>query len=515
MGYIISSGKQSSSEEVMGYAAKAASGFIAEGIAEKDTIALCLRNDAPFLVASIAANMMGACPVAMNWHSTIDEASYLLQDSQAKLLIIHADILERIREAVPANVKVLVVETSDEIRNSYDLPITAGKEIPSDAVDWYEWVEAFDPFVPQGVIPFATMIYTSGTTGRPKGVRRTTVSQAQAQGMLQILFRLFGFAGYEENPSAVTTMVTGPMYHSAPNAYSSMALRFGANVILSPRFDAEELLKMIEKHKVTHLHMVPIMFVRLLRLPDDVKQRYDLSSLQYVVHAAAPCPVPVKRKMLDWWGPIIHEYYGSTETGNVTTCNSEQWLSHPGTVGNPLPEVTVRVVNEEGLDMPPHQVGHVGIKSECFGHFTYQGDEEKRRRTEKFGLVMPGDMGYFDENGFLYLCDRSKDMIISGGVNIYPAEIEAELLKLPGIADCAVFGIPDEEYGESVCAYLQPMPGTELDTTVIARELRQHLAGFKVPRVFEVRDELPREDSGKIFKRKLRELYWANTDKAI
>jgi long-chain acyl-CoA synthetase len=253
----------------------------------------------------------------------------------------------------------------------------------------------------------------------------------------------------------------------------------------------------------------------LLKLPDEVKARYDLSSLKFVVHAAAPCPAPTKRAMIEWWGPVINEYYGATETGIVVFCDSEQWLAHPGTVGKAIPESEVRVIDTDGKSLPAREVGEVVAKTGMLADFTYHGDDQKRRDSEKVGLIAPGDIGYLDEDGFLYLCDRAKDMIISGGVNIYPAEIEAELMKMPGVADCGVFGIPDEEYGEAVCAVVQPSPGVELSQADVREFLRGHMAGYKVPKQVDFHAELPREDSGKIFKRKLREPFWAGLDRRI
>jgi long-chain acyl-CoA synthetase len=305
------------------------------------------------------------------------------------------------------------------------------------------------------------------------------------------------------------------MYHSAPNAYGLTAARLGASMILQPRFDAEDLLRLIDTEKITHLHMVPIMFNRLIKLPETGRAKYDLSSLKVVVHAAAPCPPPTKRAMIEWWGPVITEYYGSTETGAVVHCTSEEWLAHPGTVGKPYPEADVRVIGANGNSLPAREIGEVVARVPAMADFTYHGDDQKRRDAEKVGLIAPGDIGYFDEDGFLYLCDRAKDMIISGGVNIYPAEIEAELHKMPGVADCGVFGIPDEEYGEAICAVVQPQPGVELTEAEVRAFLRGHVAGYKVPKRVDFHAELPREDSGKIFKRKLREPFWAGLDRRI
>ena len=292
-------------------------------------------------------------------------------------------------------------------------------------------------------------------------------------------------------------------------------MRAGADVILQARFEPEELLRLIERHRVTHLHMVPTMFVRLLKLPREVRQKYDLSSLKFVVHAAAPCPVEVKREMIEWWGPVINEYYGATETGAVVFCTSEEWLAHPGTVGRPQADVKLLITDDAGRQVPAGEPGDVYVRMTTGSDFTYHGDDEKRRKAERFGLISVGDIGYVDKDGFLFLCDRRNNMVISGGVNIYPAEIEAEILKIPGVADCGVFGIPDADFGEALCAVVQPQPGATLTENDIKSFVRDHLARYKVPKVVEFRGELPREDSGKIFKRKLRDPYWEKAGRKI
>ena len=495
-------------------AAQAASGLSALGVRAGDTVALYLRNDIALFEASFAAGLVGAYPTPVNWHYTVDEARYLFTDSGARCIVIHADLIEPIRAALPDGVPVLVVETPPEVADAYGIP-PAARQVPAGMIDWSQWLEGFPPREAEAGEPPGTIIYTSGTTGRPKGVRRSPPDADQAAAQLRILTRGFGFAPYIETPEKIVTVVTGPMYHSAPNAYGLSAAKLGANVILQPRFDAEQLLQFIERYRVTHLHMAPIMFHRLLKLPDEVKSKYDLSSLVFVVHAAAPCPAPVKRAMIDWWGPVIMEYYGSTETGLVVFCTSEEWLAHPGTVGRAIPEAEVRVIDDNGNDLPPRGVGEVIARTRALADFTYHGDDAKRREAEKRGLISPGDIGYFDEDGFLYLCDRAKDMIISGGANIYPAEIEAELHKMPGVIDCGVFGIPDEEFGESVCAVVQPQPGLEMTEAEVKAWLRANMAGYKVPKVVQFHAELPREDSGKIFKRKLREPFWAGLDRRI
>ena len=494
-------------------AARAASGLASLGIGPGDLVALYLRNDFPFFEASAAAGLLGAYPTPVNWHYTVEEARYLFENSGAKAIVIHADLIEPIRAALPPGVAVLVVPTPPEICEAYGISAEAAAA-PAGCLNWTSWLEGFEPLPPSGVAAPGTVIYTSGTTGHPKGVRRSPPTPEQAALTGELIGRAFGLVGFGP-PDQIVTVVTGPMYHSAPNAYGLASARLGATVILQPRFEAEDLLALIESRKVTHLHMVPIMFNRLLKLPEDVRKKYDLSSLEFVVHAAAPCSPPVKRAMIEWWGPVIMEYYGSTETGGVVFCNSEQWLSHPGTVGKAMPSADVRVVDADGNSVPAGEVGEVVAMFTNIADFTYHKDHAKRVSSTKVGLVATGDIGYFDADGYLYLCDRSKDMIISGGVNIYPAEIEASLHRMPGVADCAVFGIPDDEYGEAIHAVVQPQPGVSLTQEAVRTYLREHVSGFKVPKSVDFSAELPREDSGKIFKRKLREPFWAGRSARI
>lgn len=514
MGTVISGARAIGTDALLERASRAASGLAALGVGQGDTVALYLRNDIAFFEASFAAGLLGAYPVPVNWHYTEEEAAYLLGDCAARAIVIHADLLAGVAAAMPPGVPVLVVETPPEIQVAYGLA-DAVCAPPSGAVVWDAYVAAQPLYDGPAVEPPGTIIYTSGTTGRPKGVRRHPPTPEQAQIAARILMRAFGFETDSDDPSRIVTVITGPMYHSAPNAYGGLIARLGGVVILQPRFDPEELLALIETRRVTHLHMVPIMFNRLLKLPDAVRARYDLSSLRFVVHAAAPCPAPIKRAMIAWWGPVINEYFGSTEVGAVTFCTSQEWLAHPGTVGRAFPETDVVILGPDGQRLGAGEIGEVVARARGGADFTYQGDDAKRREAEKAGLIAPGDIGYLDAEGFLYLCDRAKDMIIAGGVNIYPAEIEAELHKMPGVADCAVFGVPDEEYGEAVFAVVQPQPDAELDEAGVRAYLRAHIAGYKVPREVAFQAELPREDSGKIFKRKLREPYWAGLERRI
>jgi long-chain acyl-CoA synthetase len=495
-------------------AAKAASGFKSLGIGAGDVVAVYLRNDFPFFEASVAAGLVGAYSTPVNWHNSTEEARYIFENSGAKAIVIHADLYRGIEKAIPKDVPVFVVPTPPEIVSAYGIS-PADAALPEGTAEWNAWLSQFSPIEAGPTEPPGSMIYTSGTTGHPKGVRRNAPTAEQAAAWARIIGHVMGFNDAYGAPHEMTTVITGPMYHSAPNAYGLYAFRVGANAILQPRFDPEELLQLIEKHKVTHLHMVPTMFTRLLKLPEDVKKKYDLTSLRFVVHAAAPCPVHVKQAMIEWWGPVINEYYGGTETGAVVFCNSEEALAHPGTVGRAIEGAKVMVLDENGKELERGATGEVVCRTPIIPDFTYHGDDEKRRRAEKAGLIALGDIGYLDDEGFLYLCDRAKDMVISGGVNIYPAEIEAELHKMPGVADCAVFGIPDEEFGESLCAVVQTQPGVTLTANDVRSFLRSRIAGYKVPKTVEFRTDLPREDSGKIFKRKLREPYWEQAGRRI
>ncbi len=514
-GQIVRSGDRVfTAEELGARGAQVAAGLRSLGIGPGDGIAVYLRNDLAFFEAALGAGLVGAYPVAVNWHYTEEEARYVLEDSEAKAVVIHADLLERIRGAIADDVPVLVVRTPPEILEAYGIPAERG-EVPVGAIDWDGWREQFAPLGEQPSGTTLSIIYTSGTTGHPKGVKRPPYTEDELQRLTMALAVIFGFTFFDD-PQEMITAIVGPIYHSAPNTHAIFSFRVGASVHLMPRFDPEQLLALIERERITHLHMVPIMFERLLKLAPEVRGRYDVSSLRFVVHAAAPCSPQTKRAMIEWWGPVIHEYYGSTEVGPVTFLTAEEWLEHPGSVGKPMEGASVRVIDDSGRTLAVHEPGEVVAGATTGSNdFTYHRDDAKRRSADRDGLFAPGDVGYFDEHGYLYLCDRKIDMIISGGVNIYPAQIEAELHKLPAVADCAVFGIPDEEFGEAVHAVVQVHPGEAVTEDDVKAFLRDRIAGFSVPKRVEFRDELPREDSGKIFKRKLRDPFWAEAGRSI
>ena len=479
--------------ELFGAALRAASGLASLGVGAGDRVALLLRNSLEFLEASIATVPLGASAVPINWHWRGEEIAHVLADSGAKVLVLHADLWPAVAEHVPAGVT----------------PVAVGEgEVPG-APRWSDWMEGLDPWQEAPETAPVSIIYTSGTTGKPKGVVRRQSSDEKREATRELLAEMFQLGPGER------TVIPAPMYHTAPNVYALACALLGMDMTIMERFDAEEFLRIVQEHRVTVVQMVPTMFVRLLALPEEVRRSYDTSSLRWIVHAAAPCPPEVKRAMIDWLGPIVAEYYGGTETGPVTFCTSEDWLAHPGTVGRALGSARVKIVDEDGAELGPGESGEVFAWLDLFPDFTYEGDEHKRRSVEHDGLISVGDVGYLDEEGYLYLNDRRSDMVISGGVNIYPAEIEACLHSLEGVRDCAVFGIPDEEFGEALAAHVELHEDAELGEHDVRAHVRENLAGYKTPKVVVFEASLPREDSGKIFKRRLREPYWAGLERAI
>jgi len=507
-GLLISGDRQRTREELFARASRASTGFDAIGVGPGDSVALMLRNDFPFLEATFAVGRLGAHCVPINWHFLADETEHILRDSAAKVIVVHADLLPQIEAAIPEGVAVLVVETPPEIAAAYRLN-DASARVPEGRTDYEAWLASHDEWTGAPRSSPGAMLYTSGTTGKPKGVRRKPPAVEQMQLGRTIGARIYGFG-----PDARAVM-TGPMYHIAPNTFALAIAALGDRLVLQPKFDPQELLQLIEEHAITTLNIVPTMFVRLLRLPKDERERYDLSSLTHAVHNAAPCPPDVKRRMIEWWGPVVWELYGGTESGPATACDSHEWLAHPGTVGRAVEGSTIEILDDAGHALPAGEIGEVFVRSSTNSEFTYHGREDERAAIEKHGLITLGDMGYLDEDGFLFLCDRKRDMVISGGVNIYPAEIEAALIDVAGVSDCAVFGVPDAEFGESLMAVVEKLPGSDISVAFVRSELEARLARYKVPKRIEFGTDLPREDTGKIYKRKLRDLHWADAEKSI
>ena len=471
-----------------------------------------LRNDFATFEVNMAAGQLGAYAVPINWHFTPEEAGYILADSGAKVLVAHSDLLAQIASGVPAGREGAGrADAATEIAAAYGVPAEK-RAAPGGRRDLGRLRRAQRAQYPAAQAGARQHDLHLGHD-RPAQGRAAPAVDARAAGNGRRRGRRS--TGASKADPSIVVMMNGPMYHSAPAAYGMGSARLGLSMVLQPRFEAEDMLRLIDRHKVSHMHIVPTMFVRLLRLPDEVKRRYDLSSLRWVTHGAAPCAPAVKRQMIDWWGPVINEYYGATETGIVVWHDSQEALAKPGTVGHVVEGATMRIVDEQGRDVKQGEVGEIYLRGPHLADFTYNNDDAKRREIALGDLVTVGDVGYQDADGYLFLCDRKRDMIISGGVNIYPAEIESVLIQMPGVRDCAVFGIPDEEFGEQICAHVEPQAGAAIDATAVRGYLGQHLARYKVPKVVEFSAALPREDSGKIFKRKLRDPYWEKAGRSI
>ena len=505
---VIAGDKQRDGAAIQERALRGVSALTALGLGEGDVVAIMLRNEPSFLEAMLIARTAGCYSCPINWHYKADEAGYILRDCSAKALIVHADLLRQIEGGVPDGVSVIVVEPSAETRAAFRLT-DAQCALPDGATEYENWLGAAPPYDGPPRRVHYSLPYSSGTTGKPKGVIRKAATPEQATRVVEITQLALGIK------QGMRTGIVAPLYHSAPASYGMQSLMFGDLVIIHERFDAERLLADIERHKLDRLYLVPTHFVRLLRLPDEVKRRYDISSVQFVASTGSPCPPEVKKQMIEWWGPVINESYASSEAGFITALSSAEALSHPGSAGRPLPGADVRIMNDAGEVLPPFEAGLIYCLQTAYPEFTYINRDADRRAIEREGLVAVGDVGYFDRDGYLYICDRKSDMVISGGVNIYPAEIEAVLITMPGVADCAVFGIPDAEFGEALAAHVQPYNGAPLEREAVRKFLKERIADYKVPRVVEFSDALPREELGKIFKRRLRDPYWQDAGRRI
>ncbi len=471
----------------------------ARGLAHGDAVAVLLPNDEPLIATLLAVMQAGWHWVPINTSLTASEVAWILADSGARAFVTDARLAE---VATPA---------ADEARVPAAGRITVGS-LPGFAS--FEAVLAGQPTArPSERLAGQFMQYTSGTTGRPKAVERSTPALDPDQ-MAALLAPNLG--RYDITPGGDHVhLVTSPMYHLAPLSFGYFSLHFGHPVVLMERFDAEAALAEIDRQRVTTTHMVPTQFHRLTLLPEATRRRYDVSSLRHVMHAAAPCPVELKRRMLEWWGPVIYEYYGASEGGG-TLVRAQEWLERPGTVGRPWPGAGVRVLDDEGKDLPPGEVGTVHLKLTM--DFAYKGDPAKTQASRRGEWFTVGDVGWLDADGWLFLSDRKIDMIIVGGVNVYPAEVEAALLAHPEVGDAAVFGIPNAEWGEEVRAVVEPAPGVEPGPELGERLLahcRARLAGYKCPRSLDFTPALPRDANGKLYKRRLRDPYWAGRERRI
>jgi long-chain acyl-CoA synthetase len=457
-----------------------------------------LANEGAMVEIALATAQAGFYLTPINRNLTPPEIGYIVADCEAKVLICGPQAADACQKA------------SDE--SGWRIPMFSTAE--NAGFRAYADLKSGQPTTqPNDRRAGLVMNYTSGTTGRPKGVRRplpdvTPDVLASRYAMFLRLFRIPSREGVH--------LIVAPLYHTAVLSFCMNHLHNGDAVVMMEKWTPEGMLQLVEKERVTSSHMVPTHFSRLLSLPEDVKKKYDLSSLKHVIHTAAPCPVAVKHRMLEWWGPTIYEYYSASEGGG-TLATPTDWLKKPGTVGNAWPISEIRIVDDDGNPCAANQVGTVYMRMGDH-RFEYHKDQTKTAAAWKDGVFTVGDAGYLDEDGYLFLCDRKADMIISGGVNIYPAEIEGVLITHPKIRDVAVFGVPDEDWGESVKAVVELEPGITPGPELI-EELRTfastQLAKHKRPRTFDFTDALPRDPSGKLYKRKLRDPYWEGRDRKI
>ncbi|MFQ5479366.1 MAG: acyl-CoA synthetase [Candidatus Binatia bacterium] len=478
-------------------------GLRALGLKTGDCVATVLPNGTELIELYLACFQAGFYLTPINHHLTAPEVAHIVGDSDSKLLVGH----ERFAPACTG--------AAEELRLDSDRCFAVGD------------VAGFRPYAsissghsdaePDNRSAGQVMNYTSGTTGRPKGVRRP-LSGADPDimgSMFAMFLAMFGIQPEDGN----VHLCGSPLYHTAVLVFASCSLHWGHTVVLMDKWTPERSLALCEQYRVTTSHMVPTQFNRLLALPPEIRGRYDLSSLRTMVHAAAPCPPEIKRRMLSWWGPVIFEYYAASEGGG-TLVTPEEWLQHPGTVGRPWPGADIKIFDDESKDGGECSANQPGTVYIALGaqDFRYHKDERKTEDSRRGGYFTVGDIGYLDAEGYLYLCDRKADMIISGGVNIYPAEIESVLLSHRKVADVAVFGIPHDDWGEEVKAVVQPAEGVEADES-LAEELgafcEGKLAKYKRPRSLDFIEEMPRDPNGKLYKRKLRDPYWRDRRRAI
>jgi fatty-acyl-CoA synthase len=461
--------------------------FRSHGLREGDAAAILMENNEHYHTVMWAARRCGLYYVPINTHLTAAEAAYIIDNSSAKAIVGSAamgPVLRGLAEHLPNGLPGLLIMAN------------------ADLDGWQRYPEciADQPDTPiPDEIEGDLLQYSSGTTGRPKGIKRALshLPPSQAPALMGAL------VAFWMNPDGVY-LSPAPLYHTAPSVWSMTMQAAGVPVVVMDKFDAEATLDAIRQHRVTHGQFVPVMFTRMLKLPAAIRDSYDVSSLQRVMHAAAPCPVEIKRQMIDWWGPIVDEYYASSEAIGSTLITAEDWLAHPGSVGRPMGGA-LHIVGEDGNELPPGQPGEIYFESGA--SFEYLNDAEKTAASRHHrGWMTVGDIGYLDEDGYLYLTDRRHHMIISGGVNIYPQEAENMLVTHPRVLDAAVFGIPEDEMGQSVKGVVQlvdPAEATDEFAEELLGWLRERLAHYKCPRSLSFERQLPRTDTGKLYKQSL------------
>lgn len=471
------------------------------GLKRLDHYAIFMENNARYIECCGAGERSGLYFTCINSYLTADELAYIVDNCDAKVLIFSQSKRDVALAALPKCPKVEVALCVDG---------------PGQGASILNYDEAVGSMPPTPIADEAlgtAMLYSSGTTGRPKGIIRALPEQPPSQKLplFDFLTKLWRYR------DGMIYLSPAPLYHSAPQAAVNLTIAMGGTAIIMERFDPEHYLELVDRYKVTHSQLVPTMFSRMLKLPEDVRRRHDLSSLEIAVHAAAPCPVQVKEQMIEWWGPIIHEYYGATEGLGFAACDSVEWLAHRGTVGRILLG-ELHVLDEDMRPVPKGQSGTLWFKTATQFEYYHDPERTNESRSPDGTMSTVGDVGYVDGDGFLYLTDRATFMIVSGGVNIYPQECENLLITHPKVADAAVFGVPNEDFGEEVKAVVQPMPGVDAGPA-LADELlafcATHLSKQKCPRSIDFEDELPRLPTGKLYKRILRDRYWGDRKSRI
>lgn len=481
--------------EMLAGARSIARGLRALGLRRGDHISMVLPNDRSFVECYFAGAESGLYVTPVNFHLVSAEIAYVLNDSEAAAVFVHAELADLCAAAIK------------EAGVSPERCFSFGEVPGATSVDELR-IGGAEPLADAS--PGMMMMYTSGTTGKPKGVMRRLPTGNPNMGAANTA--VITGQGFGIPVGDGVSLVCGPLYHAGPFLQLNTGLNIGHSVVLMQKFDPQTSLELIERHHVTDTQMVPTMFHRLLALPDETKAKHDLSSMVSVLHSGAPCPVDVKQRMMDWLGPIVYETYGGTEAA-ATIAKPHRWLQKPGTVGKPINGAKVLIVDDDGIECPPGTPGTIYIESDRSKTSGYFKDPDKTMEAKRDGAVTLGDIGYLDEDGFLFLQDRKIDMIISGGVNVYPAEVEAALLTHTSVGDTAVIGTPDSEWGERVHAIVEPADGVEPSDT-LADELIAHcqsqIARFKCPRSVEFVANLPRLPNGKVEKRRLRENYWTD-----
>jgi long-chain acyl-CoA synthetase len=471
------------------------------GIGQDDTIALLMRNDVNYLEVIQDCRYLGCYFVPLNWHSVAPEIEHIVQDSGAKILIAHTDLVHQLDEQNLPDVLFAIFPTPAEVAESYHIDVNTRSKSADTALDLELSLKTVSQIETPPKAFRGMFAYTSGSTGRPKGIKRKTDDNAGDKFAV--------YQGLSRSLMQLTTndrfYVAAPIYHSAPNTLSLCSLAASdVDIFISTKFDPELFLAAIDKYKITHIYIVPTMMIRLLKLPKTVRKQYDLSSLKYALSTGSACPADIKKAMIDWFGPIFYESYGASEIGFMTLISSPEAIEKPGSVGKIVAGGAIKILDENQQELGPLQSGLIYVDLPMFGKFDYTNFDGDSSAYTYQNYISVGDIGFLDEDGYLFINDRQKDMIISGGANIFPLEIESVLIQMQDIVDCAIFGAPDPEFGEMVVAAVQCHPTRNITLEQVHEFLDGKLARFKFPRKLDIHEKLPREDSGKIFKQKLR-----------